>query len=258
MCGIGAIISLSPYNLETLMNIPLNQLYRGTKGCGIAWTDFRSIYLIKDPISPKTFKNKYELVLKTVTTKMAIIHHRLPSHGDVKYENTHPFISCPRSPVRFAFCHNGTWYNPNEYREKLEEQGHIIQGETDSEVIMHMIEEEINVESDLINAMKKFDDAGVLVAMTKNKIYVVSGSRSIYLGKAPKCVILASTIKAIKNTASKMKTKIEKYYSIKYCTISLNNSVIKIAGVITPVKPVFKSGLLPTSIIHYLDGGWYE
>jgi|GEM_PF-6403795 len=247
MCGIGALISLVPFRLETLMNIPLNQLYRGTKGCGIAWTDFRSIYLIKDPISPKAFKNKYELVLKTVTAKMAIIHHRLPSHGDVKYENTHPFMSCRKSPIKFAFCHNGTFPSILEFREELEAKGHRIGGETDSELIMHMIEDEIGSEEDLLEVMKKYGGAGVLVALTTKAIYVVSGgTRSIYLAKTPRSIIVASTIKAIYETAKTAKETPIRYYSIRHCKISFSGSSIVVKGSLIPVEAVVKPRPFPS------------
>ena len=239
MCGIGAIVSLKPFYLKTLISIPLAQLHRGTRGTGIAWSDGSMIYLLKSPIHPSLFAKKYDGFLTHIKTRIAIIHHRLPSRGSVCYNNTHPFMSCPKSPVRFAFCHNGTWVEADMFRDELISLGHDIQGTTDSEVIMHLIEEKIrdNLLLEEVMEMLNEEELGVLVIITRDSVYACGGGhRSLYMGRTKDAIILASTTDAIKSCAKNMKRNINKFYEVKFCKITLEDNRILIKGRFTPVR----------------------
>ncbi|MDY2777528.1 MAG: glutamine--fructose-6-phosphate transaminase (isomerizing) [Collinsella sp.] len=67
-------------------------------------------------------------------------HTRWATHGRPTEANAHPHTSCDG---RIAVVHNGIIENFAELREELEACGHVFKSETDTEVLAHLIEEEL-------------------------------------------------------------------------------------------------------------------
>jgi len=87
--------------------------------------------------------------------RIAIGHTRWATHGRVTEQNAHPHFDCKG---KIALVHNGIIENFSGLREQLVSKGHEFKSETDSEVIVHLIEEE--------RKTKGFPDA-VSAALTK-------------------------------------------------------------------------------------------
>ncbi len=83
-------------------------------------------------------------------SKMGIGHTRWATHGGVTVGNAHPHFDCSG---KIALIHNGIVDNYLELSKKI--KGHKLAGETDSEIIVHLIEKELKTETDLFKAVKK-------------------------------------------------------------------------------------------------------
>lgn len=76
-------------------------------------------------------------------------HTRWATHGAPTTENAHPHSDCSG---RLVVVHNGIIENYHSLRDELIKKGHTFTSETDTEVLAHLIEH--NLESDLIEAVQ--------------------------------------------------------------------------------------------------------
>jgi len=133
MCGIiGYIGSREAF---PLLFRGLKKLeYRGYDSAGIAVMG-SGIVVVKDA-------GKVDDVLKgkKIMGNIGIAHTRWATHGGVSRENAHPHTDCSG---RVAVVHNGIIENFMEIKEELKKKGHFFRSETDTEVIAHLIEENL-------------------------------------------------------------------------------------------------------------------
>lgn len=131
MCGINAVLLKRGNNApELAVLIARKQTERGTSSTGVAWLSGNEVKL-KKQLGPPA---KFEVQAKSY---IAIGHNRAPSVGKITVQNAHPFMSCDKS---FALVHNGTFTNYLLIKTLLNGK-HQWEGETDSEVLMHCVEE---------------------------------------------------------------------------------------------------------------------
>jgi glutamine---fructose-6-phosphate transaminase (isomerizing) len=71
---------------------------------------------------------------------VAIAHTRWATHGGVTEENAHPHLCCNKT---IAIVHNGIIENYEQLKNDLEKRGHKFLSETDTEVICHLVEDEV-------------------------------------------------------------------------------------------------------------------
>lgn len=135
MCGIFGYVG-TRQNAAGMAIAGLKNLeYRGYDSWGVAWKDGGALHVEKaiGKISGVDPANM-------AACSLAIGHTRWATHGGVTEQNAHPHLNEDRT---IAVVHNGIVENYQELREELKAKGHVFLSETDTEVIPHLIEEEL-------------------------------------------------------------------------------------------------------------------
>ncbi len=135
MCGIVAY--LGERNAYEVIIKGLKRLeYRGYDSAGIALSnnDHLKLYKKKGKVSDlESFINEKDLIGGT-----GIGHTRWATHGEPTDNNAHPHLSSDGS---LAIIHNGIIENYSSLKQELTRKGHQFRSDTDSEVIIHFIED---------------------------------------------------------------------------------------------------------------------
>ncbi|MFQ5997784.1 MAG: glutamine--fructose-6-phosphate transaminase (isomerizing) [Candidatus Bathyarchaeia archaeon] len=136
MCGIfGAV--LKEGEAVKVIHPALRHLeYRGYDSAGIATVSEKGLNVKKD--EGKLSDIHRRLNFEDMPGSTGIGHTRWATHGAPSRINAHPHTDCTR---RFAAVHNGIIDNFLQLRRELEVKGHIFATRTDTEVIVHLLEE---------------------------------------------------------------------------------------------------------------------
>ncbi|MCF2142883.1 MAG: glutamine--fructose-6-phosphate transaminase (isomerizing) [Candidatus Heimdallarchaeota archaeon] len=136
MCGIIGYVGkalAAPILLKGLKKLE----YRGYDSCGMATINGGAAIELKKGAGRIEEVDRRVHFLDMKGT-VGIAHTRWATHGDVSDKNAHPFLSCDG---RFALIHNGILENYRELKSQLIQKGHTFHSETDTEVLVHFIED---------------------------------------------------------------------------------------------------------------------
>jgi glucosamine--fructose-6-phosphate aminotransferase (isomerizing) len=147
MCGI--IGYVGPRRAEDILLSGLSRLeYRGYDSAGVAVLTSQGLSLLR---RVGKLENLRKAVLESgVTGNLGIGHTRWATHGLPTEENAHPHLDCAG---KIALVHNGIIENHRALREKLVTRGHSFRSQTDTETLVHLVEE--NYEGDLVEAVRR-------------------------------------------------------------------------------------------------------
>jgi len=121
--------------------------YRGYDSSGIAVISNSELLVRKVP--GKLSELEELIKSKPVSGELGIGHTRWATHGLPQENNTHPLLDCSEE---IALVVNGITENYLTLKDELEARGHIFRSLTDSEVIVHLIEE--NIDKGLVEAVR--------------------------------------------------------------------------------------------------------
>ena len=124
--------------------------YRGYDSVGVA-TKFDNKIEIKKGVGKVAEVNK-AIQLEKLPGKIGIGHTRWATHGKVTEANAHPHSS---KSGKIALVHNGVIENFNELKENLQKKGYSFKSETDSEVIVNLLQQNYEETSDVKKSILK-------------------------------------------------------------------------------------------------------
>ncbi|WP_148137847.1 glutamine--fructose-6-phosphate transaminase (isomerizing) [Candidatus Formimonas warabiya] len=203
MCGIVGYIGTRlavPVLLEGLKKLE----YRGYDSAGIAVIEDGELVLNRSVGKLHMLEGKING--DAHQGHVGIGHTRWATHGRPSDRNSHPHTDCTG---KIAVVHNGIIENFLELKEWLEENGHVFQSETDTEVLPHLVEH--FHQGDLLRAVEQMvskvrgsyatvvlseDHPGTLVAARKDNPLIVGLGEGEYF--------FASDIPAIINYTRKI------------------------------------------------------
>jgi len=135
MCGIVGYIGkgdATSIGLDCLTRLE----YRGYDSAGIAVLNSRGLEVRKRAGKIKELVGVIRR--QPLHGHVAILHSRWATHGLPSNANAHPHTDCAR---RIAIVHNGIIENYAELKTRLVAKGHRFRSQTDTETIVHLIEE---------------------------------------------------------------------------------------------------------------------
>lgn len=149
MCGIVAYVGNQeayPILIKGLKRLE----YRGYDSSGVALINDGVINLYKK--QGKVSELEKFATGKNINSNIGIGHTRWATHGQPNDANAHPHYSGSND---LAIIHNGIIENYASLKKELQERGHVFASDTDTEVLIHLIEDiQINTKVDLVEAVR--------------------------------------------------------------------------------------------------------
>jgi len=182
MCGIyGYIGSKSAHEVIT---DGLKRLdYRGYDSWGVAVMNEKDIEVTKDVGLVKSIE---ETAAKH--SHIGIGHTRWATHGAVTVLNAHPHLSTDKT---FTLAQNGIVENFKELKDDLVKKGYKFESQTDTEVIVRLIEEEMktlpNIHDAIIKTFRKLTGRNTIIVLThKGEIIAARNGSPLVIGQNSK------------------------------------------------------------------------
>ncbi len=173
MCGIVAAVAqrdVAPILLAGLKALE----YRGYDSAGIAVLDEGVLHRLRAKGKVREVESLYEA--DPFPGGTGIAHTRWATHGAPNQSNAHPHAA-----GRAVVVHNGIIENHSQLRAEMEAQGRRFESDTDTEVIAHLIDVELQNGADLREAvrvaMQRLDGAFAVAVLDQDSPGRVVGSR---------------------------------------------------------------------------------
>ena len=173
MCGIIGIVGDKPVSgrlIESLRRLE----YRGYDSAGIA-------AVVDGHIQRRRAEGKLgnleaALVAEPLSATVGIGHTRWATHGAPIVRNAHPHTA-----GRVTLVHNGIIENFAELKAELEAKGRVFESQTDTEVIAHLIDQNLEGGAEPLEALKaalsRLRGAYALVLMIDGEDELILGAR---------------------------------------------------------------------------------
>lgn len=200
MCGIVGYIGpkdATPFIMNGLKKLE----YRGYDSAGIAVIENGQIKVRRDA---GKLERLSQLVQESpINGNIGIGHTRWATHGEPNTRNAHPHLGMTGDVV---LVHNGIVENFSALKDELESEGAVFQSETDTEVIVHLIERFLAGEGSFTDAVQKalmqLRGAHGIVVLNTNEPDKIIAARignagGVVIGKGDDEMYIASDLPAI-------------------------------------------------------------
>ena len=180
MCGIFGYVGRRTDATEIVFEGLKTLEYRGYDSWGIAAKQ-NAKFTVKKNVG-KTDQKFFDAQLAHADAPLALGHTRWATHGGVTIPNAHPHLDCHK---QIAVVHNGIIENFQELKAELIKLGHTFHSETDSEVVPHLIEE--NLKTSALPAGRQGFATAVRDAFNR-----LQGMNAVVIAYAPSKEIIAA------------------------------------------------------------------
>ena len=202
MCGIIGISSNKPVSANIINSLKKLE-YRGYDSAGIATLSDGYINEVKSEGRVENLEKNFDL--KVLSGNIGIGHVRWATHGVPNSVNAHPHSSHNVSVV-----HNGIIENSTLLKKHLINQGHKFKSQTDTEVIVHLITENLKsseLQEAITKTLKQLHGSFALGVIFKDKPDLIVGARRgspLAVGYGPNENYLGSDSYALKSMTNKI------------------------------------------------------
>ncbi len=196
MCGIVGYVGLQDAT-EIIINGLEKLEYRGYDSAGISLISDQKNQLVKT-------KGRVADLIKALNKKdiksgLGIGHTRWATHGQPSDANAHPHLS---QNQKISVVHNGIIENYQELKQELLDKGYHFQSETDTEIVVNLIED--NYQGDLLKAVqatiKRLEGAfalGIVSSDHPDQIIAARRESPLIIGAGQAENFIASDVPAI-------------------------------------------------------------
>jgi len=150
MCGIVGYVGAqdaTPIILEGLKRLE----YRGYDSAGLAVVQGDGTIGVRREVG-KLASLEELVTAEPISGTIGIGHTRWATHGEPSQHNAHPHVG---ATVEVAVVHNGIIENFRALRRELETKGCRFSSETDTEVVVHLVERYLDDGADLESAVRR-------------------------------------------------------------------------------------------------------
>ncbi|MFN8660858.1 MAG: glutamine--fructose-6-phosphate transaminase (isomerizing) [Thermomicrobiales bacterium] len=144
MCGVFGYVGIETNVGATVLSALKTLEYRGYDSWGVAVAAPDGMVVDKEPGRINGSHHQFP------EARSGIGHTRWATHGGVTAENAHPHVD---EAGRIAVVHNGIIENHAVLKAELLDRGHAFASETDSEVVVHLVEEALDRGDSLARAV---------------------------------------------------------------------------------------------------------
>ncbi len=208
MCGIVAYAGGRPA-VSTLIEGLKRLEYRGYDSAGIAVVHGGGIRCAREVGKVKNLQAKIHAEWSggdSISGTVGIAHTRWATHGAPLERNAHPHMD---EKSAFAVVHNGIIENYSPLRDRLRAKGHVFTSDTDTEALVHLIDE--CYEGDLLGAvaaaLKQIEGTFGIAVVSKHfpgQIVVARRGSPIVIGICENETIVASDVSAVVSYTKKV------------------------------------------------------
>jgi glucosamine--fructose-6-phosphate aminotransferase (isomerizing) len=202
MCGIIGISSNKSVS-SSIINSLKKLEYRGYDSAGIATLSDGFINEVKSEGRVENLENNFDL--KNLSGNIGIGHVRWATHGVPNSVNAHP-----HSSENVSVVHNGIIENSTLLKKYLLSKGHKFKSQTDTEVIVHLITENLKtteLQEAITKTLKQLHGSFALGIIFKDMPDLIIGARRgspLAVGYGPNENYLGSDSYALKSMTNKI------------------------------------------------------
>tara|TARA_B100000902_G_scaffold194499_1_gene185821 strand:- start:11316 stop:13136 length:1821 start_codon:yes stop_codon:yes gene_type:complete len=202
MCGIIGISSNKPVSASIINSLKKLE-YRGYDSAGIATLSEGIIHEVKSEGRVDSLEQNFDL--KNLKGNVGIGHVRWATHGIPNRLNAHP-----HSSHNVSIVHNGIIENSTILKKYLTNKGHNFKSQTDTEVIVHLITENLKsfqLEEAITKTLNQLHGSFALGIVFKDAPDLIIGARRgspLAVGYGPNENYLGSDSYALKAMTNKI------------------------------------------------------